>query len=133
MMEHFEKHKAPFIPQQAIFNEFNGRNSAKQTNFNLLVDNYQAKNTNNGVNLDYKKFEKILNQDKDRPVFNGTAQLKSTGTASISKRRKHKYPLGDFKFARINELFWANPKIKSRFSNFFNNFDIISIIKGLNT
>lgn len=124
-LDYFENESAPFIPNQEYFNEVYDRNSIKGTDINQIIDNYQAKNTQNQsvVNIDYRNFEKVLKQDtsKQRPVFHGlnrstttekekqppqnSSYVETSGKkersnimASLSKRRRHKYPLGDFKF-----------------------------------
>ena len=53
------------------------------------------------MNLDYENFEKLFNQDKAMAV----QPLGPMATGSPKKKRRNKNPLGDFKFAKINDYF----------------------------
>ena len=99
MQEQFQT-TAPFIPDNVPFQEFASRMSTEDGNkakVGKLPPGFYKDDSPRRLSFNDEHFEKFLKQDKkDRLGRDAT---------DLSPKRKRQNPLGDFKFAKINEYF----------------------------
>lgn len=106
MAERFQNSTAPYIPEEAVFNEFANRCSEQETapakpkNILAAIMGNPAAQTDEPIikqkDIEFNEahYDKFERNNKD-PTEEDNAT-----------KRKRQNPLGDFKFIRINEYFW---------------------------
>lgn len=101
MQEQFETTTAPYVPDNVLFKEFASRTSAcdegNKVKVGKMPPGFYQDDSPRRLSFNDEHFEKFLKQDKKDRL--------GRDTADMSPKRKRQNPLGDFKFAKINEYF----------------------------